>query len=164
MRGLGRRFTCPPVRITLVTFFSALWPLPVALLPVGLLIAVPSTEAPEVVDLHASWVLGPELDSSGWRSQVEYALSKEDDAPSFAEMVSWWSESCNGITRDLSVEIVDPDADSPGSLAPSALPLATWLDALSLGLLGDHCALQAEVEMLSGVALAGVASGLATAG
>lgn len=150
-------------QITLITLYGALFPLALALLPVATLIAVPrlpssspssSGDDARLADIYVSWVPGDDgtdaADTSGWRARVQAALARVKD---LGELVEWLTEACNSVTRDMSVEILSLEDLAACTFGTRPASLATWLDALSWGLLGEHCALLAEVEGL-GLSLA----------
>ena len=143
--------------VTVVTLYTLLPPLPVAWLPVALVVAVPSpSSAPPdapghvpTVDIHVRWLDdSPSSDSlsesspssdSPWRPRVEAALAH---ATTFEEMLEWWSEACNGVTMDLSIDLVDA-GDLDGA------HVGRLLAEIEDTLFAEHCILSAEIEPLA---------------
>lgn len=129
----------------IVTLYALLPGTSLAWLPVCLVTTVPLPDDPTRAEVHVHLIDDLASQLSGWTYRLDWALSAwESGVLTFAEVIDGWSEQANGQTWDLSVEILDACTQSA-----SLDSLATWLDALSLGLLGDHCALQAEVEGLA---------------
>lgn len=136
--------------IIIVTLYTALYPLTLPWLPVCTIAAIPSRHDPGTVSIYVTWLSDPDSppdaamsdaqgsppdDPTGWRSRVSVALER---AATFSEMVTWLEEGCNGISMDMTVEVIEP-----GELADAHL-----LTRVEDTAFAEHVLLRAEVEVM----------------